>query len=285
MRYKLMIALALAMLGASACKDKSGVTGPKPIPPAALVRFVNAVVDTGIVDFRFIDRVENLPTFQGVRFRGSSGVYQRVTPGNRAVRIFPYTNDVTLASARLIDTTITLAANERYTLVYWGQARGNADRLLVIQDVATLPTPPAGNTAVRALHADPAITTSVDVYVGKSNTDPVANTVAKLSNVAPRTLSPYVNVPVARAGQSDSLYTFAVTPAGSTTATYTSTPNVPGSNPTVPTTGPQPGVQISGSVLTAVLTGTATPGSPAASSANVATSARVVLLPDKPLNP
>lgn len=285
MRYKFIAALVPAVLAAGACKDESGVTGPKPIPPAALVRFVNAVVDTGIVDFRFIDRVENLPTFQGVRFRGSSGVYQRVTPGNRAVRIFPYSNDVTLASQRLIDTTITLAANERYTLVYWGQARGNADRLVVIQDMATLPTPPAGNTAVRALHADPTVATNVDVYIGKSNTDPIANTVAKLSNVAPRTLSPYVNVPVARSGQSDSLYTFAVTAAGATTAIYTSTPNVPGAPPAVPTAGPQPGVQIAGSVLTAVLTGPATAGSPAASSANVATSSRVVLLADKALNP
>lgn len=284
MRYRFIASLAVAALAASACKDESGVTNPKPIPPAALVRFVNASVDTGTVDLRFIDRVENLPTFQGVRFRGVSGVYQRVTPGNRAVRIFPFTTDVALASSRLVDTTITLAADQRYTLLYWGSARGNADQLLVINDVTSFPTPPAGNTAIRVLHADPNIG-NADVYIGKSNTDPIAAVVAKISNVAPKTFSGYVNVPVARAGQPDSLLAFAVTTAGGTTASYSATPNVPGAPSSTPTVGPSPGVQISGSVLTAVITGAATSGSPSASSANVATSSRVVILIDKPLNP
>lgn len=284
MHNKLMFVLMAGLLATGACKDDSGVTEPRPIPPAALVRFVNAIVDTGTVDLRFIDRVENLPTFQGVRFRGSSGVYQRVAPGNRAVRIFPYTTNVALASQRLIDTTITLNADQRYTLVYWGSARGNADQLVVIQDVASFPTPPAASTAVRALHADPSVG-NADVFIGMSNTDPVAAVVQKISNVAPRTFSSYVNVPVGRAGQSDSLYTFAVAAAGSTTPLYTATPNSPGAAASTSTVGPQPGVRISGSVLTAVLTGAPVAGSPSAAAANLATPSRVVILADKALNP
>ena len=47
--------------------------------------------------------------------------------------------------------------------------------------------------------------------------------------------------------------------------------------------GPQPGVQIAGSVLTAVLLPGATPGSKAATSSNL--NPTVVLLIDKTLNP
>ena len=55
MRFKTILALGLIAVGAGACSDNSGVTDAKPIPPAALIRFINASLDTGTVDFRFID--------------------------------------------------------------------------------------------------------------------------------------------------------------------------------------------------------------------------------------
>ncbi|NUQ19975.1 MAG: DUF4397 domain-containing protein, partial [Gemmatimonadaceae bacterium] len=283
MRFKMIPVLGLVVLGASACKNDSGVTGPKPIPPAALIRFVNATVDTGIVDFRFIDKVENLPTFLGVKFRGSSGGYQRVQPGSRPVRIFVNSSNPVEAQKRLVDTTITLAADTRYTLVYMGQARGNNDRLLVLTDPATFPTPAAGNIAVRMFNADPALG-SADVWVARSDTtNPVTKPATTFTGVAVQSYSPYKEVPAA---SSTTLYKFAVAPSGAGTPSYTDTPNVPGAAaPAGASYGPQPGVRIAGSVLTAVISGTPTAGSPAASTANQATSTRVVLLSDKLLNP
>ncbi|HEX2779307.1 MAG TPA: DUF4397 domain-containing protein [Gemmatimonadaceae bacterium] len=283
MRLKVILALGLTALGLSACKDDSGITDPRAIPPQALIRFVNATVDTGIVDFRFIDKVENLPTFLGVKFRGTSGGYQRVDPGTRPVRVFVNSTNPTEAQKRLIDTTITLAADTRYTLVYMGQARGNADRLVVLQDPFTFPTPPAGKIAIRALNADPSVTPA-DVYIARSDTtDPVAKSAAKITSVALQSYSAYVNVDTASAS---TLYKFAVTPTGGTTPSYTSSPNVPGATaPAGASYGPSPGVRIAGSVLTALLTAAPTAGSPAATAANQATSTRVVVLVDKILNP
>ncbi|HEX8849035.1 MAG TPA: DUF4397 domain-containing protein [Gemmatimonadaceae bacterium] len=283
MRNKLFLALGLAAFGLSACKNDSGVTDPKPIAPAALIRFVNATVDTGTVDFRFVDKVENLPTFLGVKFRGTSGGYQRVDPGARPVRIFVNSTNPTEAQKRLVDTTITLAADARYTLVYMGQARGNADRLVVLTDPVTFPTPAAGNIAVRILNADPLLGPA-DVYVARSDTtDPVAKNAAKFTNVPVQAYSNYSEL---AAASSTTLLKFAVAPTGSTTPTYTNSPNVPGAAPPAGATyGPQPGVRIAGSVLTAILTGAPTPGSPDTLSSNQATSTRVVLISDKVLNP
>lgn len=283
MRFKVTLALASMALGLSACKNDSGVSGPATIGPAALVRFVNTTVDTGVVDFRFIDKVENLPTFLGVKFRGSSGGYQRVSPGSRPVRIFVNSTNPVEAQKRLIDTTITLTADTRYTLVYTGQARGNADRLLVIVDPPTFPAPAAGKISVRALNTDASVG-SADVYIARSDTaNPMAKSAAKLSNVALYSYSAYASVDTASAS---TLYQFAVAPAGGAATSYASSPNVPGAvAPAGASYGPQPGVRIAGSVLTAVLTGAPTAGSPAATAANQAVTTRVVILADKALNP
>lgn len=280
MCYKKMAALLLAAMAAGACKDDDGISPPAAIPPLARIRFVNAIADTGTVDMLFVDRVENLPSFIGVAFRSSSGVYQGITPGQRAVRIFPNSSSQAEASKRLIDTTITLNANARYTLVYGGSARGNADRLSVIEETFDVPTATANNIMVKTIHADVSMGGAANVYVANDGaTDPVAQQVAVMSNVPLFGRSNYVTVP-ARTGTG--LYTFAVTPAATTTATYSATPNQPGAAaPADNSYGPQPGVRISGSVLTAVLFPAATAGSPSAAS----TASRVLLLVDKPLNP
>ena len=283
MRFKVIFALALTAVGIGACKNDSGVTGPKAIGPAALVRFVNTTVDTGVVDFRFTDKVENLPTFLGVKFRGSSGSYQRVAPGTRPVRIFVNSTNPAETQKRLIDTTITLNADTRYTLVYTGAARGDNDRLLVLEDPFTFPTPAAGKIQVRVLNVDASVGTA-DVYAARSDTtNPMSKPAATIANVALRSYSAYATMDTASAA---TLYQFAVAPTGTATAAYASSPNVPGAAaPAGASYGPGPGVRIPGSVLTAVLTGAPTAGSPAATAANQAVSTRVVLLVDKVLNP
>lgn len=279
--------LATALSG---CEDDSGVTGPAPLAPAALVRFINAAADTGTVDLRFVDRVENLPTLQGVAFRGTSGVYQRVIPGARPTRVFPNSTDPAVASLRLVDTTITLEANKRYTLVYAGRARGNQDRLVVFEEPLELPTPPAGSIAIRALHVAVGMA-DVDVHIApdravadtlKPRPNPVATAAARIDGVSYLELTPFVNV--ARRTPTDTLplMTFGVTPPGSTTLTFSTRSTLTGAASSVSTVGPQPGIQIAGSVLTAIIFPGGTAGSPAAS---VSTSPAVILIPDKPLNP
>ena len=290
MRFRDCVVLALTATALSACEDESGVTGPRPLDPAALVRFINAGADTGTVDLRFIDRVENLPTLQGVAFRASSGVYQRVIPGQRATRVFPNSTDPAFASLRLIDTTITLEANKRYTLVYAGRARGNQDRLVVFEEPLELPTPPAGSVAIRALHAAVG-TANVDVHIApdravadtlKPRPDPIATSSARIDDVAYLELTPFVNVATRASSDTLPLMTFGITPTGSSTLSFRSRSTLTGAPSTVSTVGAQPGFQIAGSVLTAVIFPGGTAGSPAAS---VSTSPGVVLIPDKALNP
>jgi hypothetical protein len=290
MRFRDCVVLALTATALSACEDESGVTGPRPLDPAALVRFINAAADTGTVDLRFVDRIENLPTLQGVPFRGASGVYQRVIPGQRTTRVFPNSTDPAFASLRLIDTTLTLEANKRYTLVYAGQARGNQDRLVVFEEPLELPTPAAGMVAIRALHVAVGLG-NVDVHIAadravadtlKPRPDPIATSSATIDDVTYLELTPFVTVAARASSDTLPLMTFGITPAGSSTLTFRTRSTLTGAPSTVSTVGASPGFQIGGSVLTAVIFAGGTAGSPAAS---VSTSPGVILIPDKPLNP
>lgn len=286
MRFVKLVLCAGTLLGLAACTDDSGVTNGGPPPPAALVRFINTVTDTGTVDLRFVDKVESLPTMQGVAFRSGSGLYQRVEPGNRSARIFPTSTNVDLTQTRLVDTTVALMADNRYTLVYAGRANGNQDRLAVIADDMVLPTPPANNVAFQILHAATGVG-NVDVYItpagAANNPNPIGNAVAVVRNVAFLGKSAYVNVPV-RPTTGDNLYQFTVTAAGSTTPLFTARPNQPGALPPAGATyGAQPGVQITGSVMTAVITSGSVAGTRQSTAATQTPS--VVLLIDKALNP
>jgi hypothetical protein len=279
LRHTLVFGLAVAAL--AACSDDDGQQSLQP-GPKAFIRFVNAVPDTGTVDFRFVDHVENLPSFLGVAFRGNSGAgFTAVDAGTRPARVFVSDTVATSTTVRLIDTTLTLTAGSRYTLVYAGRARGNQDRLAVIDEDATMPSPTG--LAVRAFHA--AVGTGpVDVFIGNGGSDPITATVTKLANVAYLGKTAYSNIAVRPAGTATTnLYAFAVTNAGSTTPLFSATPNQPG----VPTPAgqlysPQPGVQIAGSVLTAIVFPGATPGSRAAAQGGSA-NPTVLLLIDKVL--
>jgi hypothetical protein len=282
MRYSKYMLFFLAATLAACDDDGVSVNDPG---PAALVRFINAVPDTGTVDLRFIDKVENLPTLQGVAFRAASGVFQRADVGARSAVVFLNSTNVTATATRLVESTLDLAADTRYTLIYAGRATGNQDQLAVINEAAP-PTPPAGQIAIKVLHA--AVGTGpVDVYVapatsGANNTDPIANAVTVIRNVGYLAQSGYVNVPV-RPTSGEILYQFAVTPAGATNVVLSGRPNLPGAAATVSTTGPQPGVQIAGSVLTAVVLPGSVPGTRQSTTANQTPT--VALIVDKPLNP
>jgi hypothetical protein len=267
MRYMRLLLVAAPLLAITACDDDGmSVNNPE---QRALVRFLNAVPDTGMVDLRFIDRVENLPTLQGVALQSHSGYYQRVIPGARNAVVFPGVADASgtpaLVSQVLVDTTLNLTGPTRYTMVYAGRATNNQDRLLVLEDPQP-PTPPANQIAVKALHVALGVG-NVDVYVVPVSSATAATPAdwqtaraAVLSNVPYLGRSPaYVNVPALTGTQ---LYRFVVTAAGSATPLFAFTPNQPGAAAGAGGTlaSAQPGVRIAGSVLTAAIFSGSTAG-------------------------
>ena len=293
MRYAKLLMFAVPLLWVGGCSDDDGVTDLGPIPPQALIRFINAVPDTGTVDFRFIDKVENLPMLMGVALQQTSGFFQRTDGGARHVRIFPFSSLPGVTSVAVLDTTITLDGNNtRQTLVYTGRAAGNQDRLVIIPEDVPPPTPPANSIAIRVLHVAYGTTApvgNVDVHIvpvtsatAATPADWQTTRVAQISNVAYLSKSAYVNVPV-RPTTTGALYRFVVTAAGSTTPLFAVTPNQPGlAAPAGASYGPQPGMQISGSVFTAAVIGAPIAGTKDAPATPTAT---VTLMPDKVLNP
>ena len=278
MRFSHVALLGAVGVVAAACSDNAGKLGVTDPGPLAQVRFINAVSDTGAVTFRFVDKLENLPTFIAVPFRIGSGLYQGVAPGARHVRVFPLDTTVAGASTRLVDTTLTLDANRKYTIVYVGQTTAasgtpSVARLLVIPD--TIPQPPADQVALRVIDADPTLP-SVDVYIGNSGSDVIASPVVPpFTGLSYGARTPYVNLP-ARPRTSGALYTFSVTDAGSTTALFSATPNEPGA-PAVNSISAQAGVQIPGSVMTAVILPAALSGTRASTSSNTTPTVAIFL--------
>jgi hypothetical protein len=304
MRYGRILMSAALLLAVAACGDDAGVTPGGAPDPAALARIINVGTDWGTVDFSFVDRVENLPTFKGVAFRGNSGVYQRIDPpGQRMARLFPFSTNLDTTRIDLLgDLNLNLAANGRYTLIYAGRADAGAPeaerhRLVVLEDPAALPTPTGNNVAIKVLHAVPGVA-AVDVYMV-----PVDSAGAPLPadwQASPRVAvggflqqSAYVNVPARNvpraAGTANQQYRFVVTAAGAATPLITTNPGILGSPAPIAgqigfgTVGPQPGVQIPGSVLTAVVSPGHTENARGGTTAALRTPA-VFLVVDKPLN-
>jgi hypothetical protein len=260
MRY-IRFLLVLPLLALVACDD-DGVS-VNPVPDAALVRFINASPTPGAVDVRFIDRVENLPTFFGVAYRGHTGAgFHRVEPGTRHLRIFPTSTDPSVSTQQLVnDPNFILTANQRSTLLLTHES--GAHTLTRIEEPATIQRAPAGQIAVQVIHGATG-EGNVNVYVvptpipaaGAWRTD----NAHVFRNVGPNTATGYVNLPVLTG---TSLYMFIVTdpvPAGQdedAAVLFNATPDQPGA-PTAggpgETAGPLPGVRIPESVLTAILT-------------------------------
>jgi hypothetical protein len=289
MRYAKYLLCIAPLLAATACND-DGVTDLGPPAATASVRFVNAGVDMGTVDFRFVDIVENLPSLQGVNFQAYSGMYQGTKPGTRPARVFPTALGIDTTRVRLVDESLSLTANTRYTMIYTGRAdaaapAAEAKRLVVLTDPAA-PTPPADQIAIKVLHTALG-TGNVDVYVvavdsvkAPTPADFATNNVGVVQNVGYLAQSAYVNLPVSPSSQ---FYRFVVTDAGSTAPLFAATPDQPGAPSTNAGVGPQPGVRISGSVLTAVVAPGSIPGTKQSTPANQAPTVFVMI--DKVLNP
>ncbi len=197
MRIMRIVSVGLACAVVAACSG--GDTGPTTtsIPPLAYVRYVNAMPDTGSVDVHLVDVVENL-NFQdpvtGINTYGFVSSYTGIKAGNRHFRVFTDmgSNDITVVSQVILDTTLTLTANTYYTILHTGYARTGAQphqKFVVIQD--TPPSPSNTQVAIRAFVAAPGFG-AVDVYAPTSTTG-TTPAAASFSGVAYGTPSSYVN--------------------------------------------------------------------------------------------
>ena len=173
MTYRLPSALriAAAVLATGMIAACSKDTGPtvNTLGPRARVRVINAVPDTGAMDYRFVDSVE-APIELGLVFRSASG-YQPFKAGARKFRAFAASQTPSIVfGAPIIDQTVTLLPDVYYTLIHVGLANtagGTGDSIIVIRD--SIPTLGVLGTGigVRGVHAIPG-TGAVDVFTTRT---------------------------------------------------------------------------------------------------------------------
>jgi len=177
----LRVGIALLMAaGVAACsKDTSGTLVTQ--DPLAGLRYVNLVPDTGAVDFRVIDVVENAPDQVAATFRtgGSpSGVATTFLPphapvlaGTRHIRVFMNGTTAAVASQVVLDTTFTFDQGFNYTFYMYGYTRtGQAPAVRAFITKDSLPSATAAQWQVRVIHLAPTLAptfaaTPVDVWV------------------------------------------------------------------------------------------------------------------------
>lgn len=227
MRLSRLLPLA-AIAFAGAC-DEDGTVSNTARPPLAYIRYVNAVPDTGALDFKFIDAVEYSPNYANYTFR-TIGFYQGAVAGTRPVRVFANSSSIAVTSVPLVDTTLTLVAGTYYTILHAGNSRAadgaaTADRLILIDD--TRPAQDAGihvstlNTSTAAVDVSIAATVGAAWAVTNANvgygTRTTYNARASLAGTAVRVAPTGVAVPTATAlGFTGAAGTVAVDPVGGT---------------------------------------------------------------------
>ncbi len=270
--YQLSMLCLAAGVG-NACKPTENFTS-EDIPTAG-VRFVNAVPDTGAVDFRPVDIVENT-TFYAVGFRSTTlAFYKNARAGSRHFRVFMSVaafdashtaeQQIAIASTVLKDTTVTLEAGHRYTFILWGNARGTAPamRLTMFDDN---PADPGTQVALRLVNAGAGLGAIDGRQYPSTGTAPATATWA---NVPELSASAYVSAPTGA-------IKYNVTPAGSGTALFTDATAIAGAAATVDL-DPIPGTTVAGSAVS----GFVVPRSVAGSQATNLTTPSIIFLWDR----
>ena len=272
-RRHLLSVLSLgAALAVTGCKPEEVIATPD--IPTAGIRFINAVPDSAGafgLDFRFVDLVENSSAFR-IPFRNNivtaSGVpasteiqFRPAQAGSRRVAIFLNDSLQALASVKLRDTTITLAAGKLYTAILWGNARGgaNAMQLRIIEETVA---DPGANVAVRVINTT---TEPVDVrHYAAGATAPANPTWAAVPG---RSVSSYVTMPPSTAA---ARYRFNIRAAGGATNLIATDPTgLPGAQ-AFSTAGPAgkldiqpvPGLDVAGSAVSIIIFPPSVAGAP-----------------------
>jgi hypothetical protein len=235
MRLSRLLVIGVVLSAVAACNDDE-ITNTTP-PPLAGVRFINAMADTAAVDIRMIDQVPWSALALSLAFRTGTE-HQPTEAKARRIRVFPTSTNPVVTSAFMLDTMITFAANQNYTLLLTGSAKNNTDRFVLMADDAAAPA--AGNIAVRAVNAScgPAGTPNIDFLVGPDST-----ALASVgTNIAPAAASAYQS---RVAGALFGRFTTTATPTRVAQATGPMAPATPAG------ARPAAGVNSAGTVLSA----------------------------------
>lgn len=218
MKFYRMLPVAVAAIAGCSGDGVSKMVSPD---AATAIRWVNAVPDTMPMDYRIVDAVTNANE-ASIAYRGSSGNYRPLPPGQHRIRVFlagttQAGNAPSVVQTVVLDTSFTFVVNHYYTIVHAGYMKtGTATkhRLIITDDV--FPAASAGMIAVRAVNAL-ANTGAADVFatMATGTTGAVA-TPAVFPNLAFGAASPYTSVVAAPASPSTSTYRFTATAAGST---------------------------------------------------------------------
>lgn len=277
--------LCLAVGVGSACATDEVI--PTTAIPTAGVRFINAVPDTGAMDMRFVDLVENNAHWN-VTFRntpiinptGANGVpaatnvqFKNAKAGSRRFKIFMSGTTVAVASDEIIDTTVTLTAGKNYTALLWGYANPTgparpvgAPAMLLTFFEETV-TDPGTSVALRAINAHDV---AIDVrYYPVTGGTPPGTTV--LLNIAPLDVATATTTYVTTTPQQ---VRFNVRPAGGAVELFTDRIALIGDSARVGAPGPidpLPGTTQAGSAVTAIVFPPSVTGSGAPQGAGSAT--------------
>ena len=191
MRLSRFVLLCVGVGVVAACSEDK-ISSPT-IPALGGVRFINAVTDTSAVDIRMVDQVEFSAVANGLAFRAGTE-HQPTEAKARHIRVFPTSTNITVTQGVLVDTTISIQANTRQTLLLTGSARAKTLKFVVISDATTAPA--AGQYGVRVVNAG---TGAIDAYLVDSVTRAITGVAPAAANLAVLAPSAYATKSVANA--------------------------------------------------------------------------------------
>lgn len=261
--------------------------------PVAGFRYVNLVTDTGAIDFRIIDVIQNAPNQTAATFRTGgqmSGIASGTLPQHQAVladgtprhiRVFMNGTTAAVASQVIYDTTYTFTPNTKVTMYLYGSAR-TANVHAVFTNDSIIATPAAGKINVRVLNLAPDLTGNpggvataagylLDGRVALTTSANPIPGAAAFGNVGFGIVTPYVALDTTPA---TGVYRLSFTTAGTTTpVAFQAT--LPGGTRGTATSNPLAGSAVIGSAITAVIVPRSTPASQATQGAPAAVSASI----------
>lgn len=205
MRLNSFVILGLAVTALAGCNGDD-VTEVQ-TPPLAGVRIINALTEGYAVDVHAVDQIEWSPVANNLPYRGAT-VYFPTEAKARHIRVFPTSTVASVTSVALHDTTLTIAADTRITLLLTGSTVAGTVKFIVIDDDITPPA--SGQIGVRIVNASSG---AIDASLVDTTTSALL-TPPTWASVAARATSSYVGRPVGRAAVRAAL-------PGSTTAIAT----------------------------------------------------------------
>jgi hypothetical protein len=275
LKFSVCCVLAVAPV-ALACKKDA--TFSETMPPQAAVHWVQAVPDTGEMDMRPVDFITNAGLFDAV-FRGSTMFYQGIDAGTHQIRVFMSSINPSVTGTPIVDTSVTLASPNSYTLIHTGFARAASTPKHILWVVPDDPTDPGANVGIRILNAGVGMA-NVDVNVTRHAADTLPD-VPRVSNLAYLGIGAYFTVPRDSVA-ADSLRVV-VTAAGTKTPVLF-TAKLPRGLAGTTTNNPIAGASVAGSVVSAVIVAPSVVGSTAPQGGAFAAANAVFLVDRRPPN-